>query len=281
MARELVFYVEKEGLLRDFLVGKISNKALKKIKSHGHLYVNNQEQTVRYRLTSDDIVRIVFPIEEKGRQMKAIDKPFTIMYEDDYFLVIDKDKGIPCIPNHRYDESLANYVLGYYRKHGIDTTVHFVNRLDKDTSGLLLVAKYRYEQYKLSQTKITRKYICLVDGQLLDSGSIEAPIYREGLSIKRSIDQRGIYAKTNYKGLCYHNGYSFVECELETGRTHQIRVHLASIGFPIVGDSLYGKSQEISGGQLLDSYYLSFYHPYSKEVVVFEKKKLDWRHVYD
>jgi len=274
---KLSFAATKEESLLHFLKShELSKKAITAIKHRGgRIEVNGKAETVRFMLQSKDQVTVVFPAEPRGDGLEPWDEPLSIVYEDDYFLVIDKPAGIPVIPTRRYpDKTLANALIHYYDAKGISSTVHFVNRLDKDTSGLLVVAKYRHIHHLLTKNlkEVKRKYLALVYGcPDLRSGTVDAPIARlEELSVKRGVRADGQASVTHYRVLEQQGGISLVECELETGRTHQIRVHMAHIGCPLVGDSLYGNDE---GGQQLHSYYLSFIHPITKEGLAFESKK--------
>lgn len=142
---KLTFIAKESILLRDFLKQQdISDKFLTDIKFQGDILVNGQHQTVRYQLTANDRVDVIFPKESRGRQLTAYCYKLKIVYEDEYLLVIDKPAGMPCIPDHRYhQETLANALIFYYEQIHLESTIHFVNRLDRETSGLLIVAKYR------------------------------------------------------------------------------------------------------------------------------------------
>ncbi len=196
-----------------------------------------------------------------------------ILFEDDFILVVNKPGGLAVHPSiGNYDKTLANGIMYYWGEKGEYHNYHIVNRLDKDTSGLCLIAKNRFAHGVLSAQIINktfhRKYTAIVHGEVSPSiGSIEIPIRRESSSIiKRIAAFDGKYAKTNYKTVCISNGgkYSLLEIELETGRTHQIRVHFSHIGHPLVGDWLYGngdEEREIIERHALHAGSISFRHP--------------------
>jgi 23S rRNA pseudouridine1911/1915/1917 synthase len=196
----------------------------------------------------------------------------NIVYEDDFILVVDKKEGLPVVPSGRHDIALANGILAYYQTIGLKSTVHFVNRLDKDTSGLLVVAKYRHVHHLMTTDikAVTRKYYARVGGILRDFGCIDARIFRPSAdSIKRVVHPSGQRAITHYETVQHFETSTLVRCILETGRTHQIRVHMAHIGHPILKDPLYGDGGD-GDKQLLHSYFLEFVHPISGEKLSFE-----------
>lgn len=268
------YIMDHEVLLRDFLKEiDISDKLLADIKNNGDLLVNQQHVTVRCVLKIGDHLSIVFPKEKIGQQLQPEFMPLHIVYEDECLLVIDKPAMIPCIPDHRYhNHTLANGIMYYYQKRKIESTVHFVNRLDRETSGLLIIAKYRFYHYLLSKKHIDRKYLALVEGDF-DDQMINLPIHRLDKSVKRVIHVEGKPSITHCHCIKKKEGYSLVECALETGRTHQIRVHLSTVGHPLVGDSLYGGVVNMANTYYLHSYKLSFIHPKTNKTLSFESTR--------
>lgn len=262
-------------MLRDYLYEKLkfSHNLVKKAKSEeGEILINNKRKTVRYVLKAGDQLQISLPSEVISPSLFKDNMPLTILYEDSDVIVLDKDPGIPSIPSKTHPRgTIANGVLAYYEKKRIPSTIHIVTRLDKDTSGVLLIAKHQYSHSILSKfqrkQKVKRTYIAILEGIVLDkSGTIDAPIGRKKDSIiEREVVNNGKNAVTHYTVLKRGNKYSLVEIDLETGRTHQIRVHFAHIGHPLVGDYLYGSSNSDSHRVALHCSEISFPHPFKKE----------------
>ena len=189
----------------------------------------------------------------------------TIAYEDDYLLIIDKPAGVLVHPTvNEWGCTLYDYVTDYYQRKGITANIHPVSRLDRHTSGLVIFAKEPIIQHWLSQQQMDKEYLAIVTGELPnDEGIIEAPIARkEGSIIERCVSENGKYAKTSYKLLSKRKGLSLLQVKLFTGRTHQIRVHMAYIGYPLFNDNLYGTPGPQSR-HALHAFKLRFIHPVS------------------
>lgn len=193
--------------------------------------------------------------------------PAAIAYEDDYLLIIDKPPGMLIHPTvNESGCTLYDHVAAYYRQKQLNCGIHPVSRLDRNTSGLVIFAKEPIVQFWLSQREIVKEYLAVVTGCLeQDSGIIEAPIARkEGSIIERCVSENGKYAKTAYQVLHRHKDKTLLRLRLFTGRTHQIRVHLAHIGYPLYNDNLYGTPGPQSR-HALHAWRLSFIHPVSDQ----------------
>lgn len=198
--------------------------------------------------------------------MAAILSPSMLAYEDDFLLIIDKPAGMLVHPTvSERGTTLYDYVKAYYEANGIDAGIHPVSRLDRNTSGLVIFAKEPIVQHWLSQQQVEKEYLALACGRFdCSEGIIEAPIARkEGSIIERCVDyERGKHAKTAYEVLASYSNHTLLKVRLFTGRTHQIRVHLASIGHPLVNDNLYGTPGP-QARHALHAYRLAFKHPVS------------------
>lgn len=255
--------------MREFLIDQqLSKRTLTAVKfDGGRITINGKEENVRHPLTSGDILEVRFPEEKASETLVAERIPLSIVYEDDDVLVVDKPWGMKTIPTK--DEptgSLANAILGYFNQMDLSSTVHIVTRLDKDTSGLVLVAKHRHVHHLFSLQQmgreINRTYEAFAEGVMNGYGSIEEPIGRKADSIiEREVRSDGQYALTHYNVEKQFPEFAHLELKLETGRTHQIRVHLSFIGHPLAGDDLYGGSVKLIGRQALHCKRLHFFHP--------------------
>jgi 23S rRNA pseudouridine1911/1915/1917 synthase len=210
-----------------------------------------------------------------------------ILFEDDYFLIVNKPAGIAVHPSIlHYSDSLSNGVKYYFEKIGLQKKIRPINRLDKDTSGIVIFAKNEYIQEclvrQMASNVFKKKYIAILLGILeKDSGTINAPISRKDNSIiERCIDENGEKAISHFKVIKRLNKLTQVEYTLETGRTHQLRVHSMFIGHPILGDSLYGKKSDLISRQALHAYEVSFVHPITKkEMVIFSGLPFDMQKI--
>ncbi|CAM3769181.1 RluA family pseudouridine synthase [Mesobacillus thioparans] len=278
-------------MLREFLKQmEISKSALTDIKfKGGFISVNGQEVNVRYILKADDSVRIEFPREIPSEGMKGEKIPLSILYEDEYLLVVNKAAGMNTIPSreHPYG-SLASGLIGYYEDNGISATTHIVTRLDRDTSGLVLIAKHSHVHHLLSKQQraggVNRSYEAFAEGIVeQDEGTIEAPIARKPDSIiEREVHPSGQYACTLYKVGERYGDFTHTHLRLKTGRTHQIRVHMSLIGHPLLGDTLYGGDKSKISRQALHCRELIFTHPiFHKKMHFTSSLPLDMQEVLD
>ncbi len=233
----------------------------------------------RERLEAKDRLQIRLVEKISSEQIKPVSLPFGVVYEDQDLLVVNKPAGMPIHPSmNHHDNTLANAIAAYAQEKKETYPYRCINRLDRDTTGLLILAKHMlsaailYEQMR--NRKILRTYLALVKGKIKSSGTIDLPIGRApGSTIERRVDPiDGERAVTHYTPLKYGKDWTLLRCNLETGRTHQIRVHMSHIGHPLPGDFLYGTEEPHARRQLLHSYQLSFSHPIIGERMKFTQE---------
>lgn len=283
----------EEGRLDKYLSDKLEDMTrsyLKKLISDDKaVLVNGNPAKPNYKLKPGDIIKLAVP-EPIELEIKAENIPLNIVYEDNDMLVVNKPQGMVVHPAAgNYTGTLVNALLYHCGDSlsGINGEKRpgIVHRIDKDTSGLLLVAKNDNAHQKLSsqikEHSLTRAYKALVHGNIKqDSGRIDAPIGRHPSDRKKMTvtDKNSREAVTNFRVIERYGRYTFVECILETGRTHQIRVHMSKNGHPIVGDKTYGvKKEEFNlAGQLLHAYKVGFIHPVSGEYMEFVSELPDY-----
>lgn len=256
----------------------ISKGLLAKIKFEGgHIWVNGEEQFATYPVHEGDVVAIEIPDEAPHETLKPIPFDLDIVYEDDNFLVINKPYGYASIPSVNHDNTMANFVKHHFVSNNYpNQRVHIVTRLDKNTSGLMLFAKHGYAHARmdkqLQQKSIKKHYYALVEGdtKLEEQGEIIAPIARDVDSIiTRRVHKSGKYAHTSYRLVADYGRVKLVDINLHTGRTHQIRVHFAHLGLPLLGDDLYGGSLGYGiKRQALHCHRLAFIDPFTKKEMV-------------
>ena len=275
------YYVKNNGELLEFLFENIKGQSKNNIKTilkNNCIGVNGAPvKQFNYPLLKGDVVCVSkYPLEEK---IKKDNFKLEIIYEDDDFLVINKPYGLLSISSDKEKSKTAyRYCMDYVRSKDKMARIYVVHRIDKDTSGLLLICKDDYTHKEIAKQledhSMHREYIALTDGIIRsDNGKIIGKIGRDKTNrLKMAIDnQNGKEAITHFEVLKRYSNYTLIKCRLETGRTHQIRVHMSSINHPLVGDKLYGGSTSLyNDGQLLHAYKLTFYHPILKKEISLE-----------
>ena len=268
-------YLSKE--LSDF-----SRSAITKNIEKGLVTVDDKSITKSYKVNLNDTITVVIedPVE---LDVKAQDIELDIVYEDDDLLVVNKPKGMVVHPAAgNYTDTLVNALMFHCKDSlsGINGVLRpgIVHRIDKNTSGLLMIAKndnsHRVLAEQIKEHSFTREYLTIVYGNIkVDDGTVSAPIGRHPIDRKKMCvtDKNSKVAVTHYKVLERFDGYTLLKCKLETGRTHQIRVHMAYIGHPVAGDDVYGPKKVIKSlnGQCLHAYKIGFVHPTTEEYLEF------------
>ena len=286
---ELVIPVEYEDVRLDKSVSelmgeKLSRSSIQKMIKNGELTVNGKTEKTSYQVKMDDIIAFTLqdPVE---LDIKAENIPLSVLYEDDDVLIVDKPKGMVVHPAAGHAEGTLVNALAYYCKgklSGINGVLRpgIVHRIDKDTSGSLVVCKNDVAHQGLAEQfqvhSITRKYYCICCGNIKeDEGTIDEPIGRDPKNRQRQcvIYTNSREAGTHYKVIERLGRFTLIEARLETGRTHQIRVHMAYIKHPLLGDELYGPAKNPYGvkGQMLHAGVLGFVHPSTGEYMEFER----------
>ena len=250
----------------------LSDRLITKLKKNKKIYLNSKETYTKQKVISGDVVSFILDFDEDNSNIVPSNIPLDIIYEDEYLLILNKPAGIAIHPSIlHYDNSLSNGVKFYFDKIKLNKKIRIVNRLDRNTSGIVIFAKNEYIQeclIKQMKTKeLKKEYLAIVCGILENSsGTLNFPIARkEGSIIERCVNPNGDLAITHYDVLKTFNNLSLVHIVLETGRTHQIRVHFSYINHPVLGDTLYGNPSDLIARQALHSYKISFIHPITKE----------------
>jgi len=243
---ELKHIAARAGRLSSFLLGdlKMSSGLINKLKWGDSIRVNGTPQRTNYQVLPGDVITVTLP--EAEPEYPAQDGPLDILYEDDHLLAVDKPAGMLIHPSRsKFDGTLANYVLGYYKRTGQKCAFHPMTRLDRDTFGIVLLAKNPHVHTLLQQTKVQKTYHAVTfGGPTKEEGTIDAPIARRPLpSLLRFVSPEGKPSVTEYKVLERTENLCKLELRPITGRTHQLRVHCAHMGYPILGDPQYGSEE--------------------------------------
>lgn len=269
---------DQDIFLRDILSAKLklSHSLVVRLKHQSKIKVNGYPTHINYRINAGDIITIDTDLTEESKIIPE-SIPLDIVYEDVDYLVVNKPAGMSTHPSRIGGTgTLANAVTYYWQGLGRNTLFRPINRLDKDTSGLILIGNSQFaHQGIFNQIKgrnIERRYIALVEGEMAkDSGRIDQPITRQDdFGRRRIVRSDGHPAVTHYQVLGNYPGHTLLSLRLETGRTHQIRVHLSYIGHPLCGDLLYGCASPLINRQALHANKLRFTHPRSGEEVILE-----------
>ena len=280
MKKHNIFDIDKEhdGItLGRYLKEKLllSRNGLIRIKKSNSLKVNGQQVHTDIILKPGDRVEFELPDKNSEYIIPEI-MELDIVYEDEYLVVINKAAGVPTHPSGRHlTGSLANGLMRHLLKEGGNVTIRPVNRLDRNTSGLVIFAKSSHVQHLMSlesyKDKLTKEYLAVAEGQVTaDSGTVDAPIAREKEhSVKRVVREDGSRAVTHYQIVERYPDASLLSLVLETGRTHQIRVHMSYMGHPLLGDELYGGSTEKIKRHALHAHNIKMLHPITNRFLEF------------
>ena len=273
------YKVTKESILKDYLLEiGLSRRFCRRVKLYGKIYLNNEEVKNFVTVKPNDIITLEYN-ESENDDIIANNNNLDIIYEDEHILIINKPDGLASQPSRlHYENNVVSYVKAYFQSKNIQSNIHVVTRLDYQTSGLMIIAKDGYTHYLLTKENIIdKKYKAIIEGIITPKdGFIDLPIARkEESTILREVNDCGKKAITEYKVIREFKDntnkiyYSLLDVTLHTGRTHQIRVHFAHLGHPLIGDKLYGKE---ANRLMLHCYYLSFINPYTNENITVIKE---------
>ena len=241
------------------------------------ILVNGVHYYMRQELSTGDHLQVRICETKNSEKIPPTNLPLDIIYEDEDLLVLNKPAGMPIHPSlNNYTNSMANALAYYFQSQGKPFIFRCCNRLDRDTSGLTIVSKHLVSGSILSDMtkyrEVHREYLAIARGSVTPSeGTIQSPLGRkEGTIIERTVDwEHGEDAVTHYKVVKEANGHSLVSLRLETGRTHQIRIHMKYLGYPLIGDYLYNPDMEYMTRQALHSHHMEFTHPITGEHMSF------------
>lgn len=252
----------------------VSSSLLKVAIYHGgKMQINGEDKWAVDMVNYHDKVTLILPPEVSNDNVDISPAPIDIVYEDRDFLIMNKPAGVATVPAHNVSvaDSLVNRVKGYYSRQNYENqATHVATRLDRDTSGLVVFPKHRFAHAvldeQLKKHLVKKNYVALIEGKVpAQHGYIDAPIQRDPDSfVKRMVGRAGKASVTEYWCQESNTQASLVKIRLHTGRTHQIRVHFASLGLPLIGDKMYGNCSNIIPRQALHCYWLSFYSPFKK-----------------
>lgn len=275
MARKIDYTVGADfdgRKIKSFLRGGagISYRLMKSLKTYDNgILLNGEHVRVIDTVKTGDIITVNIP--DKTSDIEPIDIPLDIIYEDDDFVVINKSPFLAMHPTHNHQgDTLANALCFHLQKENKPTVFHAVGRLDKGTSGIVVCALNSHAAAAIPKS-IKKEYLAVVCGKTQESGTIDIPIYRpDPMKTLRKAGEHGDRAVTHYEKIKGNDTYSFLKIRLETGRTHQIRVHFSHLGMPLEGDSLYGSDEHGIGHQLLHCAKTELKHPVTGEKMLFE-----------
>lgn len=273
---KIKYIVEEDNILvKDYLALKgLSRTLRRRARVQDVITINGEKAKNYFPLHKGDTLELTF-VEQPNDEILASDIDLDIKYEDEYFIIINKPRGISSQPSRKHlTDNVISAVKNYFIKQGIETNVHLVNRLDLNTSGLMIIAKDGVTHFEFSKVKIKKQYLCEIEGFIEpEEGVIDKPIDRyPAPSILRYVSDTGKPSQTFYKVLKKYDHTELVEVTLGTGRTHQIRVHFSSLGHPLVGDELYGTKDEFLK---LHCFSLEFIHPWTHQEINL-KEYPDW-----
>jgi 23S rRNA pseudouridine1911/1915/1917 synthase len=273
----VIFRVDKEDLnLEEFLFNMdVSGRLFRKLYKEKNIFVNGKFRRKGLTLNAGDLVSICMGKEQENITPDPI--PINIIYEDFDLLILNKQSNIVVHPTKSHQHNtLSNGISYYFKEKGINKKIRFVNRLDMDTTGILIVAKnpFSHQQMALQfeANEVEKRYLAIVSGVVeKDEDLIDLPIGREeDKSIRKIVTEEGQKALTKYKVIERYKNATLVDVQIFTGRSHQIRVHFHHIGHPIIGDTLYNEEDPYIKRQALHSHYLNIKHPRTKEEIEFK-----------